>query len=520
MADDDYGKSSSDVEEYSSEEDDAVEESILDRLEEKPQEDEKRSFSSIITRESLLAAQKEDLQKVMDFLAVSEQHARTLLIHNRWNVERVFELLERKERERLLCEAGVLIAENEGLDLWKSSSAITCNICFEDVAPNAATAMGCGHCYCNDCWTEHFIVKINDGQSRRIRCMAPKCKAICDEAIIRNLVSEKYPDIADRFNCFLLESYIEDNDMIKWCPSIPHCGNAIRVEGDIYCEVECSCGLNFCFNCLLEAHSPCSCLMWELWIKKCNDDLENINWFRANTKHCPKCYKPVEKDGGCNLVTCVCGQHFCWLCGGATGFRHSWNRIADHSCDGFKEEKNENRLMETIKESMRLLENKQSGIKNFSWVLNGLHILLGSRRFLSHSYPFAFYMFGDELFKDEISLQEREIKQDLFEDQQQQLESYVDILSIFLDNEFHKLTDEELINTRARIINLSQIVDNLCKEMYKCIENKLLYPLKCPVSIAPYNSAGLKGASELSKQDSTIDGASDKRSSTNSSYIR
>ena len=27
----------------------------------------------------------------------------------------------------------------------------------------------------------------------------------------------------------LLESYIEDNKQVKWCPSVPHCGCAIQV---------------------------------------------------------------------------------------------------------------------------------------------------------------------------------------------------------------------------------------------------------------------------------------------------
>lgn len=159
-------------------------------------------------------------------------------------------------------------------------------------------------------WTEYFIVKINEGQSRRVRCMAPKCNSICDEAVIRKLVIARRPDLAERFERFLLESYIEDNDTVKWCPSIPHCGNAIRVKGDIYCEVECTCGWQFCFNCSLQAHSPCSCVMWELWIKKCRDESETVNWITVNTKPCPKCHKPVEKNGGCNLVACICGQAF------------------------------------------------------------------------------------------------------------------------------------------------------------------------------------------------------------------
>ena len=142
--------------------------------------------------------------------------------------------------------------------------------------------------------------------------MAYKCNAICDEAKIRKLVSARDPNLAERFDRFLLESYIEDNRRVKWCPSVPHCGNAIRVEVDEFCEVECACGLQFCFNCSSEAHSPCSCRMWELWGKKSQDGSETVNWITVHTKACPKCQKPVEKNGGCNLVSCICGQSFWW----------------------------------------------------------------------------------------------------------------------------------------------------------------------------------------------------------------
>lgn len=159
-------------------------------------------------------------------------------------------------------------------------------------------------------WTEHFIVKINEGQSRRITCMEHKCNAICDESKIRCLVRARDSDLADKFDRFMLESYIEDNKRVKWCPSVPHCGNAIRIEVDELREVECACGLQFCFRCSYEAHSPCSCYMWNLWSKKCQDESETVNYIAVHTKHCPKCQKLVEKSGGCNLVSCICGQPF------------------------------------------------------------------------------------------------------------------------------------------------------------------------------------------------------------------
>ncbi len=31
---------------------------------------------------------------------------------------------------------------------------------------------------------------------------------------------------------------------------------------------------------------------------------------------CPKCETPIEKDEGCNHMSCtVCGHYFCWICG-------------------------------------------------------------------------------------------------------------------------------------------------------------------------------------------------------------
>lgn len=31
-------------------------------------------------------------------------------------------------------------------------------------------------------------------------------------------------------------------------------------------------------------------------------------------------------------------QAFCWLCGHATGYMHTWSEIANHSCGRYKEE--------------------------------------------------------------------------------------------------------------------------------------------------------------------------------------
>lgn len=114
---------------------------------------------------------------------------------------------------------------------------------------------------------------------------------------------------------------------------------------------------------------------------------------------------------------------------------------------------------------MSNLEKKDSKLRDFSWVTNGLYRLFRSRRVLSYSYPFAFYMFGDDLFKDEMTDKEREIKQNLFEDQQQQLEANVEKLSKFVEEPFDQFAEDKVMQIRMQVINLSVITDNLCKKM-------------------------------------------------------
>lgn len=117
--------------------------------------------------------------------------------------------------------------------------------------------------------------------------------------------------MGEKFDHFMLESYIEENKRVKWFPSVPHCGNAIRIEGeDEYYEVECVCGIQFCFNYLSEVHSPCSCLMWELWMRKFKDDSKTVIWISENTKHCTKCHKLVQKNGGCTLLDVYVDRRF------------------------------------------------------------------------------------------------------------------------------------------------------------------------------------------------------------------
>jgi ariadne-1 len=64
-------------------------------------------------------------------------------------------------------------------------------------------------------------------------------------------------------------------------------------------------------------------------------------------------------------------------------------------------------------------------------ILTGFEKLLLAQKVLTFTYPFAFYMFGNELADND--LKNKEIRQDLFEDQQKQLECCVEKLAMNLE---------------------------------------------------------------------------------------
>lgn len=56
------------------------------------------------------------------------------------------------------------------------------------------------------------------------------------------------------------------------------------------------------------------------WLLKNSAESENLNWIMANTKPCPKCKRPIEKNHGCMHMNCSqCRHEFCWC-----AFNSSW----------------------------------------------------------------------------------------------------------------------------------------------------------------------------------------------------
>jgi ariadne-1 len=49
-------------------------------------------------------------------------------------------------------------------------------------------------------------------------------------------------------------------------------------------------------SCGKEKHAPAYCNVVAKWDKKSSAESENLTWIMANTKPCPKCQRPIEKN--------------------------------------------------------------------------------------------------------------------------------------------------------------------------------------------------------------------------------
>ncbi|KAG6742507.1 hypothetical protein POTOM_053379 [Populus tomentosa] len=235
---------------------------------------------------------------------------------------------------------------------FSNARELTCGICFESFPRNKIISASCGHPFCNTCWSGYISTTINDGPGcLMLRCPDPSCRAAVGQDMINLLAPD---EDKEKYSRYLLRSYVEGNRKTKWCPA-PGCEYAVDfAAGSGSFDVSCLCSHSFCWNCVEEAHRPVDCGTVEKWILKNSAESENMNWILANSKPCPKCKRPIEKNQGCRHMTCTppCKFEFCWLCLGAwsdhgerTGGFYACNRYEAAKQEGAYDESERRREM-------------------------------------------------------------------------------------------------------------------------------------------------------------------------------
>ncbi|KAF7311819.1 RBR-type E3 ubiquitin transferase [Mycena indigotica] len=322
---------------------------------------------------------EKDVEYIRGILGVDDNTASLLLRHMGWNKERLIEKYMDNANKTLVA-AGVIRPEPEAVKPSKrpitrratkqrspsppkSSGSFTCSICFDDAPGLTPLSLECGHAACSGCWEAYITSKIRDEAEHVCRCMAEGCGLVAPDSFIRGAIDE---DGFIRFQELLVRHFVGCNKNLKFCP-YPSCTNTVSCpsgasKSSLTTVVPIvSCGARglasdgaplsqsqelvkratgkehkFCFGCVIDSdHRPVVCAVATLWLKKCRDDSETANWIKSNTKECPKCVSTIEKNGGCNHMTCKkCKHEFCWVCMGPW----SEHGTAWYSCNRYDEE--------------------------------------------------------------------------------------------------------------------------------------------------------------------------------------
>ncbi|XVF29276.1 hypothetical protein REPUB_Repub15cG0106900 [Reevesia pubescens] len=456
---------------------------------------------TVLKEADIKRRQEDDISKVSTVLSISRVDATILLRHYHWSVSKVHDEWFADE-ERVRKSVGLL---ERPVVLVSNARELTCGICFESLPHDNITSAACGHPFCRTCWRGYICTNINDGPGcLSLRCPDPSCNAAVGQDMIDKLATceEK-----KKYSRYLLRSYIEDNRKTKWCPA-PGCDYAVdyAVGGGNF-DVSCFCSHGFCWNCTEEAHRPVDCNTVEKWILKNSAESENMNWILANSKPCPKCKRPIEKNQGCMHMTCTppCKFEFCWLCLGAwadhgerTGGFYACNRYEAAKDEGVYDEAERRREM--AKNSLekythyyeRWASNQLSRQKALSDLnqMQTVHLeklsdlqctpesqlkfiteawlqIVECRRVLKWTYAYGYYLPEHE-----------HAKRQFFEYLQGEAESGLERLHQCAEKELNKFVtgdspSKDFDDFRAKLAGLTSVTKNYFENLVRALENGL-----------------------------------------------
>jgi ariadne-1 len=439
------------------------------------------------------------INEVVDLLCVTRDKAAVILLSQNWSKEKVVELYLH-DPYACVRECGCNITDVGILDPKKMNSDIYDPVTMDSLTYKDTLSLGClydvnkedEHRYGLDSWNTYLECELSKGSECIFsKCPEDKCFNFVAPSAWRMLVS---PESLSRYDQFFFNSFVELRRDTKWCPG-KGCEMAIQSLNETSAklnEVLCDgCYTSFCFNCSNETHRPASCSTIQLWDEKNKNESETANWILAHTKKCGSCGTRIEKNSGCNHMTCrVCKYQFCWLCdgdwknhGNTSGGYYSCNRFKDGvevDKDGSSESANAkielNRYLHYYKRyhehevSFKFAENKREEVlekmneirensngEGLSWadasfMENAVDQLVECRRVLKFTYVYSYFL-KPSPFKE------------LFEYSQSDLERNTEKLTEMTETDADLIDRMDIVNfTRVIVKSLKSLLDEIDRD--------------------------------------------------------
>ncbi|CAL1706039.1 unnamed protein product [Somion occarium] len=368
-----------------------------------------------------------------------------------------------------------------------------CPICFDDTQTETM-ALACNHKFCSACWNAYITSKIRTEGEHWITCMAEDCSLVTPDKFIHFALKDDKATW-ERFQELLVRHFVSCNPNLKFCP-YPSCTNAVSCPAassksvlTTIVPIVC-CGASdshkFCFGCTIDAdHRPVICAVAKMWLQKCQDDSETANWIKSNTKECSKCQSTIEKNGGCNHMTCKkCKYEFCWVCMGPWSEHgtawYSCNRYDDKSSIDARDAQSKSRASlerylhyynrwanheQSAKLSVELYAKTEKKMEEMqitselTWIevqfmKKAVDEVFKCRMTLKWTYAMAYYL-------------EKGNQKALFEDNQRYLENAVEELSELIESPFEP---ETIATLRQKVTDKTVCYHDVCIPVYLVID--------------------------------------------------
>ncbi|CAD8122573.1 unnamed protein product [Paramecium sonneborni] len=216
--------------------------------------------------------------------------------------EIIFQIQEKDNDPEINSQNIQILSLTQKKSLKEQDQQNACSICGSNNAVKIQL-LECEHKFCKNCYKDYLEDKIKNAKINNIYCLQEGCITKFPESVIKETVSET------KFAQYLFFKYkleIENDMNKKWCPAK---GCDLFVERNPKQNIViCKCGASVCFNCGQIAHQGLLCE------QAIEDDFRNaIN--KYSIKYCPGCKAHVQKNAGCNHMTCIqCHFQYCWVC--------------------------------------------------------------------------------------------------------------------------------------------------------------------------------------------------------------
>ena len=346
----------------------------IDIDDEKKDNNIKTTNYEIIKNSEIIKKRDVIIEKFVECSCLNYDEAELVLVNYNWNYDKLTEEWFDKT-DKIKIESHIEQSPESLKNIIKFNPDLSdkiCPVCYCELEEDNSLFLKCYHKICKECYIEYIQNKLKTEPLNILFTFCPLkgCNLYLTRTIYRKCITEKKMQII--FAKSIISNFIQTNKNIKICPN-PSCNYSIKSQDNLPKEIKCKCGTLFCFSCLKESHIPCSCDMINIWNnihselrKSFGEEIdeyeENFLWVNKNTKKCPNCGVTIEKNQGCNHMTCRresggCGYEFCWIC------LNNWYNHNFKGCT-YDVKENEKTMNKTIKKLLN--EDMDNYIKYFS----------------------------------------------------------------------------------------------------------------------------------------------------------